>query len=462
MQGAGLGYRELVSTESSNISQPQGSHRQRSQHERTYVVSAGRGSHQGHAPVNQPVDFTSTYSYVPGAQPAEETSGGQHWAYAREGMPSWQPLEELLAQLEAGTRSTYQAQGFITTAEDHPVPVLPGLLFSSGMAAISAVLHLLPPGGHLILPRHSYMGFTTLAQQLADQGLLTLHPVDIADTDQVISTIQDISTLAQAQDASVMLWVESPTNPMLEVADLPALLAAAKKRGVLTAVDNTFATPLRQRPLKHGADVVVHSVTKFISGHSDLIMGVAITGNPQLHQKLHLHRTLHGAIPGPMEVYLALRGVRTLAVRLDAAESNAAQLAHRLHELAGGSAAGERPLHLKAVNYPGLPSHPQHERAAQQLSGFGAILTIELDGDGERTRAQVADDVLAALTLWTPATSLGGVESLAERRRRHPGEPESVPDGLIRLSTGIEHVEDLFADLLNALRTAAEDQRRIG
>jgi len=420
------------------------------QRERTFVVSAGRGAHAPNKPVNLPVDFTSTYSYRPGVHAAMD--------YAREGMPSWEPLEELLAQLEAGTRSSYQSQGFVTTAEDHPVEVMPGLLFSSGMAAISAVVHLLPPGSHLVMPRHSYMGFSALAQQMADQGLLTLHRVDIADTEQVATTLHDVSTLASAQDAQVMLWIESPTNPMLEVADLPALLAAAKKRGVLSAVDNTFATPLRQRPLKHGADIVVHSVTKFLSGHSDLIMGAAITGDPEIHQRLHQHRTLHGAIPGPMEVYLALRGVRTLAVRLDASESNAGELARRLDQL-----SAEAGLPLRRVNYPGLASHPQHSRAAAQLGGFGAILTIELDADAPgsaggsaaRTEAEVADAVLSALQLWTPATSLGGVESLAERRRRHPGEPASVPDGLIRLSVGIEDVEDLFADLLNALRTAA-------
>lgn len=437
------------------------------QHERTFVVSAGRGPHGPNQPVNMPVDFTSTYSYRPGVHAAMD--------YAREGMPSWSPLEELLAQLEAGTRTSHQSQGLVTTAEEHPIQVLPGLLFSSGMAAISAVVHLLAPGSHLIMPRHSYMGFSTLAQQMADQGLLTLHRVDIADTEQVLSTVHDVSTLASAQDAQVMLWVESPTNPMLEIADLPALLAAAKRRGVLTAVDNTFATPLRQRPLVHGADVVVHSVTKFLSGHSDLIMGAAITADPELHARLHQHRTLHGAIPGPMEVFLALRGVRTLALRLDASESNAGELARRLDELSRDAG-----LPLRKVNYPGLSSHPQHQRAAEQLGGFGAILTIEVDADrpgaatasdsgqpqsgdsgageritSQRTEAEVADAVLSALALWTPATSLGGVESLAERRRRHPGEPSSVPDGLIRLSVGIEDVEDLFADLLNALRTAA-------
>ncbi|GAA1180029.1 aminotransferase class I/II-fold pyridoxal phosphate-dependent enzyme [Nesterenkonia xinjiangensis] len=390
--------------------------------------------------MNPPVDFTSTYRYRPGAE--------NRWDYAREGVPSWAPLEELLAHLEAGTRQGHRGHGFVTTAEEHPVAVLPGLLFSSGMAAISAVTHLLPPGGHLILPRHSYMGFSSLAQQMADRGLLTLHRVDIAETEAVKTTIADVATLAQAQDSPVMLWVESPTNPMLEVADLPALLAEAKRRGLITVVDNTFATPLRQQPLKHGADVVVHSVTKFLAGHSDLIMGAAITADEELHRRLHEHRTLHGAIPGPMEVFLALRGVRTLAVRLDAAESNAGELARRFAALLG---TGE--TQLRGVRYPGLDTHPQHSRAAAQLGGFGAILTIELpDGD-------TADAVLENLSLWTPATSLGGVESLAERRRRHATEPDTVPDGLIRLSVGIEHVDDLYADLLHALRLVASENR---
>lgn len=413
------------------------------QHERTFLVSSGRGGHGPGGPVNQAVDFTSTYSYAP---------GGEHgrYEYAREGVPSWEPLEELLAQLEAGTRTRISGSGLVTTAEQHPIDVQPGVLFSSGMAAISAVIHLLRPGGHLILPRHSYMGFTTLAAQMAEQGLLTLHPVDIADTEQVISTCQDVTTLARAQDQEVMLWIESPTNPMLEVADLPTLLSAAAKRGILTAVDNTFATPLRQQPLRQGADVVVHSVTKFISGHSDLIMGAAITADAELHRKLHQHRTFHGAIPGPMEVFLALRGVRTLALRLDAAEANAGFLATELQNL-----ISDRQLPLQRVTYPGLSSHPQHERAAAQLGGFGAVLTMEVAGDAQRTPAQMADEVLAALQIWTPATSLGGVESLAERRRRHLTEPQTVPEGMIRLSVGIEDREDLFADLLNALRTAA-------
>lgn len=415
---------------------------------RSYLVAGGRGEHHPGAAVNSPVDFTSTFRYEPGVEPAPEQPH-----YGRESVPSWQPLEQMLAQLEAGTRTSHSGEGLVTRAHEEPAEVLPGLLFSSGMAAISAVIHLMAPGGHLILPRHSYMGFATMTDRLAASGRVVIHRVDIAETEQVTATIDDVATLAQAQEAQVMLWIESPTNPMLEVADMPALIAAARRRNVLTAVDNTFATPLRQQPLRHGADVVVHSVTKFLAGHSDLIMGAAITPRADLHAALLEHRTLHGAIPGPMEAYLALRGLRTLAVRLEAAERNAAELAQRLAGIIGTSG-----LPVRAVTYPGLSSHPHYERAAEQLSGFGAIVTIEVSPVGELTEAQTADAVLSALQLWTPATSLGGVESLVERRRRHPGEPETVPEGLIRLSVGIEDVEDLWADLVSGLRTAASSE----
>jgi cystathionine gamma-synthase len=382
--------------------------------QRTRVVAAGR-PHEPNSPVNHPVDFTSTYSYRPSVQYSQ--------AYAREGIPSFEPLEQLLAELEGGTH---------------------GLLFSSGQSAISAMISQLPLGGHLIIPQHAYMGFSSMATQMAEKGMFALHRVDIAETDQVLATVRQVSAEAESAGTSALLWIESPTNPMLEVADVPVLLAEAKRLGVRTAVDNTFATPLRQNPLQYGADVVIHSVTKFLSGHSDVIMGAAVTSDEELYATLHGHRSLHGTIPGPMEVFLALRGVRTLAVRLDAAERNAGYLASRLSELVSDDS-----IPLTGVSYPGLPDHPQFERAASQLSGFGAIITMVTPNQ------TTADAVLEHMKVWTPATSLGGVESLAERRRRHPGEPPTVPEGLIRLSVGIEDPEDLYADLLGALRGAA-------
>ncbi|MDR8018765.1 trans-sulfuration enzyme family protein [Nesterenkonia aerolata] len=429
-------------------------------HERTFLVSAGRGAHDpdggrpAGAPVNRPVDFTSTFVHRRGAE--------SRYEYAREGLPSWEPLEEVLAALEGGTRSTWSGQGMVVTAHEATVTPQPAVLFSSGMAAISAALHLLPLGAHLILPRHSYKGLGGLTQQMAERGMLTVHRVDIAHTEQVLTTLSDVAALAQAQEQQVMLWLESPTNPMLEVADLPELIAQARRRGMLTVVDNTFATPLRQQPLKHGADVVVHSVTKFLSGHSDLIMGAAITCDPDLHRRMKEHQALHGATPGALDVFLALRGVRTLAVRLDQAERNAAELARRLEGLLRAGEPG-----IRQVRHPSLTSHPQHERAAVQLGtdpdehgrprlGFGAVLTVELES------GPLADAVVDGLRVWTPATSLGGVESLAERRARYPDEPPTVPEGLIRLSVGIEHVDDLFEDLVTSLRAAAAESDGAG
>ncbi|WP_028464086.1 trans-sulfuration enzyme family protein [Nesterenkonia alba] len=382
---------------------------------RTRVVAAGR-PHEPNSPVNPPVNFTSTYVYRPSVDYPQ--------VYAREGIPSFTPLEELLAELEGGRH---------------------GLVFSSGLSAISAVVQQLPLGAHLIIPRHAYMGYYSMVQQMAAKGLLTVHRADIAETDEVLAQLRDVAQVASAEQTEALLWIESPTNPMLEVADVPALLAEANRLGVRTAVDNTFATPLRQNPLAWGADVVVHSVTKFLSGHSDVIMGAAITSDEQLFTALHAHRNLHGTIPGPMEVFLALRGVRTLAVRLDAAERNAGVLAARLHQRVDDDVDPT----LVSVTYPGLPTHPQHERAAEQLGGFGAIITVDTGS------LEAADAVLENLRVWTPATSLGGVESLVERRRRHPGEPDSVPEGMLRLSVGIEDVEDLYRDFTQALDATA-------
>jgi cystathionine gamma-synthase len=220
------------------------------------------------------------------------------------------------------------------------------------------------------------------------------------------------------------------------VLDLPTLIAAAKQRGATVVVDNTFSTPLRQNPLVLGADVVVHSATKFIAGHSDVLLGIVVVTDAELRERLLGKRTLHGAIPGPFEAWLALRGLRTLAVRLDRAEQTAADLAVRL----------SKRTELSRVRYPGLATDPGHALAAEQMSGFGAMISIEFAG-GEAA----AERFVESLALITAATSLGGVETLAERRRRQPSEPVEVPESLVRLSIGIEHVEDLWADIEQAL-----------
>jgi cys/met metabolism PLP-dependent enzyme len=235
----------------------------------------------------------------------------------------------------------------------------------------------------------------------------------------------------------VLVWLESPTNPMLEVADLPALLSAARRLGIVTAVDNTFATPILQRPLDLGADVVVHSATKFLAGHSDVLLGMALTSNEELYKAMLHHRITNGAIPGPVEAWLGLRGLRTLALRVERAVQNAQVLAERL---------SEHPF-VTEVRYPGLESDRGHEVAKKQMDGFGAILCVTLDTDASGAR-----NVVEALKLWTPATSLGGVESLVERRRRHGNEPDSIPESLLRLSVGIENVDDLYNDLVEAFK----------
>ena len=365
----------------------------------TVLVAGGRPAPEHDAPVGPSIVLTSTYRGS-GALDAEDRT------YGRFSNPTWEDVEDVLGRLE-------QAQ-------------LPGLLYASGLAAVASVLSLVPAGGRVVLPRHSYQGSLALAADLESRGMLTVRTVDVADTEDVVAALDDAD----------LLWLESPTNPMLEVADLPALLAAARERGVLTCVDNTFATPLLQRPLVHGADIVVHSVTKYLAGHSDVVLGAAVTSDPALRARLKGHRSLHGAIPGPFEAWLALRGMRTLAVRVERSAATAGELARRL----------QRHPAVLEVRYPGLPGDPGHERAAAQMDGFGAIVAIVPAGDVDAVEAAVD-----TLRVWTPATSLGGVESLIERRRRHHEEPHSGPETLRRLSVGIENGEDLWEDLDRAL-----------
>src|SRR5690606_33738534 len=242
--------------------------------------------------------------------------------------------------------------------------------------------------------------------------------VDVADTDQVVAAL----------DGASLLLVESPTNPMLEVADLPVLLAAARERGVLTAVDNTFATPLGQRPLDHGADVVVHSVTKYLAGHSDVVLGAGVARTPALTAARRACRTPHAPAPGPLPARPARRrlaqpALRTLALRVDRAQASATELARRLADHPDGV----------EVRHPSLPSDPGHERATRLMTGYGSILGVRPRGG-----AAGADAVVGAVRLWVPATSLGGVESSLERRRRFATESPTVPEYRLRLSVAIE------------------------
>jgi cystathionine gamma-synthase len=343
----------------------------------TRVVALGRPQRTAGAPAGPGIELSSTY--VAGDGPT----------YGRFGNRTWSTFEEVLGDLEGGR----------------------ALAFGSGMAAISACLLLTRPQGTVVLPQHVYNGTTTLIDQLAEVRRLVARRVDPTDTAATVAAL----------DGADLVWLESPTNPMLEVCDLPVVLDAARERGVLSVVDNTFNTPLLSRPLEFGADVVVHSVTKYLAGHSDVVLGATVTADDAIHERLHNHRTLRGAIPGPHETWLALRGMRTLHLRLERACANAAELAVRLAE---------------------------HEAVTQvRYPGFGAIVCLEPAGGRE-----AAERLEQRVRLWLPATSLGGVESSLERRRRHPGEPATVPEDLVRLSVGIEDVEDLWSDLDAALR----------
>jgi cystathionine gamma-synthase len=355
----------------------------------TVAIVAGRDSSPG-APLNVPPTFASTYR------------DGGPVGYGRWGNPTWTALEETIGALEGGH----------------------GVVFASGQAAIAALLAELPIGALVTLPSDAYLGTRGLLADFERARRLRLQPVDVTDTDGVLAALP----------TSDLLWLESPTNPMLGIVDLPRVLRAAKDIGVPAVVDNTFATPLLQRPLTWGAAAVIHSATKYLGGHSDLLLGAVVTSSEEQRSALVERRTLEGATPGVMEAYLALRGIRTLSVRLARQQESAATLAHRLSSHPG----------IVCVRYPGLVDDPHHARARTHMRGFGAIVSFEV------IDARGADRLVEALTLIVGGTSLGGVETTIDRRNRWPGE-EHVPEGLLRLSVGLEHPDDLWSDLEQAL-----------
>ena len=347
-----------------------------SQHPETSAITAGRPEAAPDASLNPPLIFSSTYH------------AGGPVGYGRYGNESWSALEAAISELEGGLT----------------------LSFSSGMAAISAVFSILPIGAPVVASNQGYSGTMGLLNQHHASGRLEVRFVDITNTDEVIG----------AMKGAALVWLESPTNPCLDLADLPQLIAAAKKLTVGVGVDNTFATPLVQQPLSMGADIVMHSVTKFLAGHSDVVLGSLSTTDTSLFKRLDETRRFNGSIPGPFEAWLALRGIRTFPIRFRAAEKNAQQLLARL----------EAHPKITKVRYP----------------GFGAVISFEVDGSAEQ-----AEKVCESSRLITHATSLGGIESLWERRRRWALESPSVPEQLIRLSVGCEHVDDIWQDIEQAL-----------
>ena len=345
-------------------------------HPETSAITAGRPDAAPDAPLNPPIILSSTYH------------AGGPVGYGRYGNESWSALEVAIGELEGGKTVS----------------------FSSGMAAVSAVFSILPVGAPVVASNQGYSGVMGLLNQLHSTGRLEVRFVEITKTDDVIA----------AMKGAALVWLESPTNPCLDVADLPTLISEAKKLGIGVAVDNTFATPLVQKPLTMGADIVMHSVTKFLAGHSDVVLGSLSTNDEALYKRLEESRRFNGSVPGPFEAWLAVRGIRSFPIRFRAAESNAKELVVRL---------SQHPKITK-VRYP----------------DFGAVISFEVDGTAEE-----AQKVCESSQLITHATSLGGIESLWERRRRWAGESHSVPEQLIRLSVGCEHVDDLWEDIQQAL-----------
>jgi cystathionine gamma-synthase len=362
----------------------------------TWLVSAGRERAPG-GPLNVPL------------VPASNFVMGGRFGYAREdGTPTWEALEAIVGGLEGGE----------------------AIAFASGMAAVSAVFDQLPGGSVLILPDDCYQGVASLAKAGQAKGLWTVERLAVDDT----------AAWIRACEYADLIWLESPSNPLLVVADVQAICTASRKPGSILAVDNTFATPLNQRPLELGADLSVQSATKFIGGHSDLLAGVVTTMRPKLEAGLRKTRTLSGATPGALEAFLAVRGARTMALRLERAQTTAMVLAARLEAHPG----------VTLTRYPGLVSHPTHETARRQLGGFGTMISFDVRGSSES-----ADAVCTNVRLIQHATSLGAVESTMERRAAVPGQ-QHLPPSMIRLSVGIEDPEDLWGDLDQALLNAVK------
>lgn len=380
----------------------------------TRVVHLGRPPRTPGSPVNPGIALSATF-HQNGAR-----------AYGREGNDTWTAFEEAVGGLEGGQAVSY----------------------ASGTAATAAVVDTLPVPGRVVIAGDAYHGTRHLLAELAGRGRLRARLVDVADTDATLQACAELvdgparpSGRTGEFGAGGLLWLESPTNPMLAVADLAALTAGAHDLGLDVVVDNTLATPVLQRPLDLGVDVVVHSATKAIAGHSDVLLGVVVARRDDIVGLLRDQRAVHGAIPGPFETWLGLRGLRTLALRVRRAQETAGELARRL----------ESHPRVTMVRYPGLANDPGHDRALAQMDGPGFMVSFEVDGDAAAT-----ERVATSMRLAAAATSLGGVETLIERRQRWEGDA-NVPASLLRMSVGIEDVEDLWEDLVQAL-SAGLDQ----
>jgi len=375
----------------------------------TLAIHGGQEVDPTTGAVMPPIYATSTYA---------QSSPGVHqgFEYSRSHNPTRYAWERGAASMEGGTR---------------------GFAFASGLAATSCVLELLDSGDHVIAMDDLYGGSYRLFERVRRRSAgLDFSYVDMTDAERIRAAITPRTR---------MIWVETPTNPTLKIVDLAAVSAIAKEHGLLMVVDNTFASPIVQRPIALGADIVMHSATKYLNGHSDMVGGILVVGdNAELAEQLAFLQNSTGGVQGPFDSFLALRGLKTLHLRMQAHNANALALAEWLEKQPG----------VSRVLYPGLPSHPQHDLAKRQMHGFGGIISIYLDGDFD-----AAKRFCERLEVFTLAESLGGVESLANHPAvmTHASVPAErraeigITDNLVRLSVGVEDVEDLRADLAHAL-----------
>ncbi|MCC5906706.1 MAG: cystathionine gamma-synthase [Balneolaceae bacterium] len=374
----------------------------------TKAIHAGQKPEESSGAVMPPIFQTSTY-----AQEAPNVNRG--YDYARVGNPTRTALERLIAGLEDAKHCA---------------------CFSSGVGAIDAIMKTLKPGDHVISTNDLYGGTYRLFTQVFEPYGIEFSFVNMTRLEEVEGAIQPNTKL---------IWIETPTNPLLRIIDIKAVASFAKNHGALSAVDNTFASPYLQQPLNLGADIVMHSTTKYLGGHSDVIGGAVASSNDEFMEKIRFQVKTTGAVPGPMDCYLTLRGIKTLHIRMDRSVENTKKVVHFLNNHPD----------VDHVYYPGLPDHPQHELATRQMKDYGAMLSFGLKDD----TIEKATRVMAATKIFTLAESLGGVESLISNpaSMTHGSIPKEVrekaglTDSLIRVSVGIEDAEDLVADLDQAL-----------
>ena len=366
----------------------------------TIAIHAGNLTHSNTGDVTQPISLSTTFF-------RDENGGypGGHM-YSRVSNPNRSALEKVLTDLEKGTEAA---------------------AFSSGNTAGMAVFQALPPGSHIIAPDDMYWGFKKQLLSIFT-GILDIDFIDLTVIDKVEGHIKE---------NTVLIWTETPSNPLLKITDIAAISEIAKKHQLILACDSTFASPCFQNPILQGADIVMHSSTKYIGGHSDVLGGILVTAaKTEFWEKIRNIQQIGGAVPSPFDCFLLLRSIKTLPYRMRGHAENAMALAQYLED---------HPK-IEAVYYPGLPSHQQHEIAKKQMTGFGGMLSVLVSGDGDNAKR-----VVNTVKLFAQATSLGGVESLIEHRASVEGPDTKTPQNLIRISVGLEHIDDLIADFAQAL-----------